>query len=114
MEILPDLYSSLSSDARYILTSNVAVRASTKAKFEYRTFVYLTTTAASSSVTSLSSSTTDGTVRSGSTAIASKTPMTSTSTGSAPVAAGGFVMGIVDTAGILGLTPSCSMSGSIV
>ena len=40
--ILPDWYSSLPSDVRYILTSNAAVRASAEATFEYPTFVYLT------------------------------------------------------------------------
>lgn len=104
--ILPDWYSSLPSDVRYILTSDAAVRASAEATFKYPTFVYLTATAASSSVTSISfsSSTTDGTAGSGSTATASKTPTTSTSIGGAPVATGGFVMGIVGAAGILGLT----------
>jgi hypothetical protein len=102
--ILPDWYSTLPSDVRYILTSNAAVRASAEATFKYPTFVYLTATAASSSVTSFSSSTTDGTAGSGSTATASKTPTTSTSIGGAPVATGGFVMGIVGAAGILGLT----------
>lgn len=37
--IFPDWYSSLPSDVRYILTSNVAVRASAEATFEYPIFV---------------------------------------------------------------------------
>lgn len=45
-----------------------------------------------------------GTAGSGSTATASKTPTSSTSTGDAPVATGGFVIGIVGVAGILGRT----------
>lgn len=103
--VLPDWYSSLPSDVKYIVTSDEAVYASELSTFKWPAFVISTPTAtAGSSVTSLSSSTTMSTSGSGSAASQLKTATTSTSSGGARVTTGGFAMGIVGAAGIIGLT----------